>query len=85
MISAVALHNLTKTFGAHRGITDLVLDVDRGQVFGFLGPNGTGKSTTIRVMMELYRPTSGSARVLGLGVWSHGGYCVGRWDTCPAR
>lgn len=72
MISAVALHNLTKTFGAHRGITDLVLDVDRGQVFGFLGPNGAGKSTTIRIMMGLYRPTSGSATVLGLDAWSDG-------------
>jgi ABC-2 type transport system ATP-binding protein len=62
----IVLRELTKTFGAARGISDVSLEVPAGAVFGFLGPNGAGKSTTIRLVMGLYRPTSGSARVLGL-------------------
>jgi ABC-2 type transport system ATP-binding protein len=61
----IVLCELTKTFGAARGITEVSLEVPPGEVFGFLGPNGAGKSTTIRLVMGLYRPTSGSLRVLG--------------------
>ena len=65
MTCAITVEGLTKSFGAHRAISDLHLDVRRGEVFGFLGPNGAGKSTTIRLLLGLYRPTAGVAKVLG--------------------
>ena len=57
---------LTKTYGPHRGITELDLDVEAGEVFGFLGPNGAGKTTTMRVLLDLIRPTSGRAEIFGI-------------------
>ncbi len=62
---AILVEQLTKTFGAGRGVTDVDLTVEHGQVVGFLGPNGAGKSTTIRCLLGLYRPTAGRALVLG--------------------
>ena len=57
--------NLTKFYGAARGIIDVNLDVEMGEVFGFLGPNGAGKSTTIHVLLDLIRPTKGHAHLFG--------------------
>ncbi|MEO7446836.1 MAG: ABC transporter ATP-binding protein [Humibacillus sp.] len=64
--------DLTKRFGARRGIEDVTLEVGEGEVFGFLGPNGAGKSTMIRVLMGLYRPHSGSARIWGRDAFDAG-------------
>ncbi len=64
----IATHGLTKHFGAVRAVHDLDLAVPRGSVFGFLGPNGSGKTTTIRLLLALVRPTDGEARVLGQSV-----------------
>lgn len=47
----------------------LDLEVERGEVFGFLGPNGADKSTTLRMMVGLVRPTCGSVRLFGHDVW----------------
>jgi len=63
---AIATRGLSKDFGSGRGLFELDLDVRRGEVFGFLGPNGAGKSTTMRFLLDLIRPTSGSASLLGL-------------------
>lgn len=68
MTAAIETRKLTKWYGRSRGIIDVDLVVEPGQIFGFLGPNGAGKSTTIRLLFDLIRPTSGSARVLGLDV-----------------
>jgi ABC-2 type transport system ATP-binding protein len=57
---------LTKSYGSHRGIIDVDLAVQEGEIFGFLGPNGAGKTTTIRTLLDLIRPTSGTARVFGI-------------------
>ena len=57
---------LTKRYGTARGIEALTLSVETGEVFGFLGANGAGKTTLIRTLLDLQRPTSGSARLLGL-------------------
>lgn len=65
---AIETRNLTKYYGRHRGIENVDLRVERGEFFGFIGPNGAGKSTTIRTLLGLIRPTSGSARVLGLDI-----------------
>ena len=66
MAPVIELERLTKTYGAHRGITEVDLVVDAAEVFGFLGPNGAGKTTTIRTMLDLIRPTSGRARLFGI-------------------
>lgn len=67
---AIETTGLTKRYGGQRGVTELDLAVRTGEVFGFLGPNGAGKSTTIHLLVGQIRPTSGSARVLGLDAWS---------------
>ena len=64
--AAIETRDLSKDYGAGRGVFDLDLEVHRGEVFGFLGPNGAGKSTTLRLLLGLIRPSHGSARILGL-------------------
>jgi ABC-2 type transport system ATP-binding protein len=63
---AIELEALSKRYGPQVGIEDLDLRVEQGEVFGFLGPNGSGKTTTIRCLVGLLTPTAGRARVLGL-------------------
>ena len=65
-VPAIATHGLTKSYGSARGVVELDLEVREGEVFGFLGPNGAGKTTTLRTLLDLLRPTSGSAAVFGL-------------------
>lgn len=62
----IETENLTKFYGAERGVIDLNLVVREGEVFGYLGPNGAGKTTTIRLLLDFIRPTRGSARLFGL-------------------
>jgi ABC-2 type transport system ATP-binding protein len=62
----IQTENLTKAYGAHRGIVDVNLEVTEGEAFGFLGPNGAGKTTTIRTLLDHLRPTSGRALVFGI-------------------
>jgi ABC-2 type transport system ATP-binding protein len=66
MTAVIETERLTKSYGSHRGIVEVDLAVQEGEVFGFLGPNGAGKTTTIRTLLDLIRPTSGSARVFGI-------------------
>ncbi|MFE2050285.1 ABC transporter ATP-binding protein [Streptomyces sp. NPDC059459] len=64
--AVIATRALTKRYGGgHLAVDGLDLTVPAGSVFGFLGPNGSGKTTTIRMLMGLIEPTSGTARVLG--------------------
>lgn len=65
---AIEVEHLVRRFGAFTAVDDISLHVERGEVFGFLGPNGCGKSTTIRMICGLLAPTSGTARVAGLDV-----------------
>ncbi len=62
---AVRLTSLTRRFGDFVAVEDLSLTVERGEVFGFLGPNGSGKTTTIRMLCGLLRPSGGRGEVLG--------------------
>ena len=65
MNSVIQVEGLGKTFGATRALDGVDLAVRRGTVLGLLGPNGSGKTTTVRVLATLLRPDSGRARVLG--------------------
>src|SRR2546427_2897300 len=65
-VAAISTSQLTKDYGAGRGLFDLGLHVSQQEVFGYLGPNGSGKTTTIRLLMGMIRPTNGSAHVFGL-------------------
>ncbi len=62
---------LGKRFGRRWAVSDLNLNVSRGEVFGFLGPNGAGKSTTIRMVLSLIRPTRGSVMLFGRSLPAH--------------
>lgn len=68
MTNAIETSGLVKTFGSTRALDDLNLTIRGGSVYGVLGPNGAGKTTAIRVLTTLLKPTSGTARVLGLDV-----------------
>lgn len=63
--SVVAVRDLTKHYGQTVGVDGLDFTVEPGEVFGFLGPNGSGKTTTIRLLLDLLRPTRGDARLFG--------------------
>ena len=65
---AIDVRNLTRRFGAFVAVDQLTFTVRRGEIFGFLGSNGAGKSTTIRMLCGLLRPTSGAATVSGIDV-----------------
>ena len=62
---AVATSGLVKRFGGHAAVDGIDLAVPTGSVFGFLGPNGSGKTTTIRMLLGLVRPSAGEITVLG--------------------
>ena len=65
---AIDVRGLSRRFGSFVAVKDLSFDVKQGEIFGFLGANGAGKSTTIRMLCGLLRPTSGTALVGGLDV-----------------
>ncbi|MDQ1526623.1 MAG: type transport system ATP-binding protein, partial [Microbacteriaceae bacterium] len=62
---AIETHGLTKLFGKQRAVDSVDLAVPRGSVFGFLGPNGSGKTTTIRLLLGLASPSNGTVALLG--------------------
>ena len=65
---AIIAQNLTKRFGDFTAVNDVNFEVNTGEIFGFLGPNGSGKTTSIRMMLGLMKPTSGNVEVLGMNV-----------------
>jgi len=68
-MDVVTVERLTKYYGRRVGVEGLSLRVHEGTMFGFLGPNGSGKTTTIRVLLGFLRPNVGEARVFGLECW----------------
>jgi len=64
-MNAVELENVTKTFGTHIAVNDLSLQVPVGTVYGFIGPNGSGKTTSLRMIMRILHPDQGHITVLG--------------------
>jgi ABC-2 type transport system ATP-binding protein len=70
---AIQTDRLTKKFGAFTATDQITLKVEPGEIFGFLGANGAGKTTAIRMLSGLSRPTSGTARVAGYDVYRETG------------
>ena len=68
MRAAIELDGLTKRFGSFTAVDHLTMSVESGEIFGFLGANGAGKSTAIRMLCGLLAPTEGTGRVLGIDV-----------------
>ncbi|MBW7858955.1 MAG: ATP-binding cassette domain-containing protein, partial [Leptonema sp. (in: Bacteria)] len=66
---AVQVDSLIKQFGPFRAVDSISFEVYSGEIFGFLGANGAGKSTTIRMLCGILPPTSGKASVLGVDVF----------------
>jgi polyether ionophore transport system ATP-binding protein len=68
-VNAIETRALGKRYGSTVALDRLDLAVPPGEVYGFLGPNGSGKTTTIRLLLGLHRPTAGTAAVFGLDAW----------------
>ena len=87
MSNAIDVKHLTRKFGSFVAVNDMSFEVARGEIFGFLGSNGAGKSTTFRMLCGLLRPSSGTALVGGIdvssdpeGVKQHIGYMSQRFS-----
>jgi len=68
-MEAVATDSLTKKFGLFTAVDGITLNISGGEIFGFLGANGAGKTTAIRMLCGLLKPTSGNGRVLGFDIY----------------
>ncbi len=64
-MNVVEIENVTKNFGEIRAVDSLFLRVPQGSIYGFIGPNGSGKTTTLRMIMNIFYPDSGTIRVFG--------------------
>ncbi|HMW72659.1 MAG TPA: ABC transporter ATP-binding protein, partial [Cellvibrionaceae bacterium] len=87
---AIVTRGLSRQFGGTRAVNNLNLAIEKAQIFGFLGPNGCGKSTSIRLLTGLLKPTSGSACVLGFNLPAaaeqlrqHIGYMTQKFSLYP--
>ena len=69
MPKAVELRQVTKRFGNHGAVDHLDLIVPEGTVYGFIGPNGSGKTTTLRMILRIFYPDEGRVSVLGRDQW----------------
>ena len=69
---AISVRDLTKCFGAFTAVDHISFDVGKGEIFGFLGANGAGKTTAMRMLCGLSYPTSGSGTVAGFDVYTQG-------------
>jgi len=67
-MAVIKVENISKNFGALKAVDNLSFEVEAGQVFGFLGQNGSGKSTTIRMLLSLIHPSSGSIELFGKSI-----------------
>ena len=69
--TVIKVNNLTKDFGDHKGIFDINFEIKKGEMVGFVGTNGSGKSTTIRCILGFIKPNKGSSYVHGKESWKH--------------
>ncbi len=71
-MNIIETKKLTKYYGKARGIVNVDMKVEEGEIYGFIWPKGTGKSTTIRTLLGLIKPTSGSATIFGKDITKYG-------------
>lgn len=69
MNKIIEINNLSKKYGNTQALDGLNLQMNEGRILGYLGPNGSGKTTTIKVLLGLIRPSLGTAKIFGLDVW----------------
>ena len=69
---AIETKGLTKFYGKSRGIIDLDLQIEEGEIYGFIGPNGSEKSTTIRLLLSLLFPTNGTGKIFNYDIIKDG-------------
>lgn len=70
-MNVIECNHLTKDYGIRRGVFDLELAIERGEMVGYVGTNGSGKTTTIRHILGFLKPSSGSASVMGMSSWEN--------------
>ena len=76
-MNAVEIEDVTKTFGPQTAVDSLTLRVPENSIYGFIGPNGSGKTTTLRMIMRILHPDRGHIRVLGEESWQAANNRVG--------
>lgn len=81
----IEIKRLTKDYGEGRGVFDIDLTVNEGEMVGFVGTNGSGKTTTIRNVMGFLKPTSGGVYVNGLEAWTHSSEIVKNIGYVPGE
>ncbi len=84
-MNVIELHNLTKDYKDNRGIFNLNLEIKKGEMIGYVGTNGSGKTTTIRHIMGFIKPTSGEVLVNGLSSWEHSNEIVKNVGYVPGE
>lgn len=67
-MNVIELENLSKSYGAVKAVNKLSLSVPKGSIYGFIGPNGSGKTTTIRMIMKIMYPDEGSIKINGISI-----------------
>lgn len=84
-MNTIEIQQLTKNYGNGHGVFDLDLSISEGEMVGFVGTNGSGKTTTIRHIMGFIKPTAGNAFVTGLSSWEHSSEIVKKVGYVPGE
>ncbi len=84
-MSVIETEHLTKDYGSGKGIFDINLKIEQGQMIGFAGTNGSGKTTTIRSILGFIKPTDGQVKVNGLTSWEHSSEIVKNIGYVPGE
>lgn len=85
MTNVIEIQKLTKDYSFNRGVFDLDLTVKKGEMIGYVGTNGSGKTTTIRHIMGFIKPSSGKVSVNGLSAWEHSSEIVKNIGYVPGE
>ena len=83
--TVIKVDNLTKDFGDHKGIFDITFEIKKGEMVGFVGTNGSGKSTTIRCILGFIQPNKGSSYVYGKESWKYSASFIKRIGYVPGE